>query len=439
MKKQATKIVGGMFLIMFLGIALVWAQAVRIPLIDMGSNTYLGFTGGLYPGASNTVPADHDTAGLSFASQVQPLDINGNPISNGKIVLLAVGMSNTAQEFCKLEGTTACHAASFMSQAAADSRVNKQTLVIVNGAKGAQTATTWDSPLDANYDRVRDIVLPSMGVGEKQVQIIWLKVANPFPTISLSSGASADAYALETSIGNILRALKIRYPNIKQVFASSRIYGGYSTGRGATLNPEPYAYESGFAFKWAIQAQIDQMSSGTIDAQAGDLNYTTVAPWIVWGPYLWADGTNPRSDGLVWLQTDFIIDGVHPSDTGVQKVGNMLLNFFLTSPYTTGWFLAGDVPTPFLSLSLSNPSTTTSQSSTITASTSDIKSGIVISFTTSLGSLTPNNCTTDLAGKCSVSFQSSTTGTATITVSASGYTASSTTIKVSSTPSRTAS
>src|SRR6185503_12380979 len=117
----------------------------------------------------------------------------------------------------------------------------------------------------------------------------WVKVANPGPTSSLPS-ANADAYVLETQMGDIVRALKVRYPNLQQVFLSSRIFAGYAT---TALNPEPYAYESGFAVKLLVQAQIDQMANGgvPVDPRAGNLDYGTVAPWIAWGPYLWAAGS----------------------------------------------------------------------------------------------------------------------------------------------------
>lgn len=86
--------------------------------------------------------------------------------------------------------------------------------------------------------------------------------------------------------------------------------------------------------------------------------------------------------------------------------------------------------TPSLSVSASPSTISTVQSSAITVSTSDSQSGITVSLTTNLGSLSPISCTSDSTGKCSVSFRSSTTGTATITVSASGYTSASTNVTV---------
>lgn len=312
--------------------------STRVPINDLGSGTYLSFTGGLYPNGSNAMPAAHAAAGSASAAAIRPLDVNGNPSSTGKYVLLSIGMSNTTQEFCSQGGGTPCDSWTFMGKAGADASVNKTTLVIANGAKGSQTASTWDSPTDSNYDRVRDLVLAPKGLSEAQVQILWIKAANANPTLSLPD-VNADAYQLESSLGSILRAAKVRYPNLKQAFLSSRIYAGYAT---TTLNPEPYAYESGFSVKWAIEAQIRQIANGTIDPQTGNLNYNGgVAPWIAWGPYLWADGTTARSDGLSWVSSNFESDGTHPSSSGENKVGTLLLNFFKTSPHTSCWFLAG--------------------------------------------------------------------------------------------------
>ena len=309
----------------------------KVALTDMGAGTYLGFSGGLYPGASNSMPAAHHSAGLSRANAIHPVDVNGNADPSGKYVLLSIGMSNTTQEWCSAGATLPCSSWTLMGQAAADSAVNHTQLAIANGAQGGKSASFWVSPTLPDYDRVRDTVLTPQGLSEKQVQIVWLKVADPNPTVSLPN-ANANAYGLLTEEGQILRALKTRYPNLTLVFVSSRIYGGYAT---STLNPEPYAYESGFTAKWLIEAQINQIQNGTIEAHAGDLNYNTVAPWVGWGPYLWANGTTARSDGLIWVATDFQSDGTHPSQSGQTKVGGMLLNFFKTSPLTQCWFLAG--------------------------------------------------------------------------------------------------
>ncbi|MEP6995902.1 MAG: hypothetical protein ABI968_15375 [Acidobacteriota bacterium] len=313
---------------------------VATPLTDMGlSGSYLGFSGGLYADGSNAPPPEHAAAGAAHARQIQPLDSSGNPSAAGKIALLSIGMSNTTQEFCSQEGTQPCDPWTFVGQALADPEVDHTTLALVNGARGGQTADTWDSPSDLNYDRIRDVDLAAQGLTEAQVQAVWVKVANSQPTNSLTN-TDADAYTLETQIGSIARALRIRYPHAQLAFFSSRIYAGYAT---STLNPEPYAYESGFAVKWIVQAQIDQMANGgtIVDPRAGDLDSDNgAAPWIAWGPYLWADGLLPRSDGLVWDPADFGGDGTHPSQSGEQKVGAMLLSFFKSDPRTQPWFLA---------------------------------------------------------------------------------------------------
>jgi hypothetical protein len=126
-----------------------------------------------------------------------------------------------------------------------------------------------------------------------------------------------------------------RYPQLRQVFLSPRTYAGYAT---TTLNPEPYAYESGFADRALIM---------------GSVASPTARPWIGWGPYLWTDGTRGRSDGLTWTCADVRdSDGTHPSALGQQKVAQLLQRFFDTSPFA-GWYrgsgvavTASPAPTP---------------------------------------------------------------------------------------------
>lgn len=316
-------------------------DTAKIPLNDLGTGCYLGLQGGLYENGSNDMPADHLAAGRAAAARIQPLDASGAPSAVGRIVLISVGMSNTTLEFCSQAGTPgSCDPWSFMGQAAADPAVNRSTLVLVNGARWGQTASAWVSPASAEYDRIRDQWLQPLGLSERQVQIAWVKVANPNPTRSLPDTAG-DAYVLEREIGQIMRALRVRYPNMRQVFLSSRIYAGYAT---TTLNPEPYAYESAFAVRGAIGAQIAQARGSGVSSRDGDLGYGTGGPaaWMAWGPYPWARGTTPRSDGLTWLRSDFIADGTHPAQPGRQKVAAMLLAFFRSSEVTRCWFLAGE-------------------------------------------------------------------------------------------------
>jgi hypothetical protein len=65
------------------------------------------------------------------------------------------------------------------------------------------------------------------------------------------------------------------------------------------------------------------------------------APVVVWGPYLWANGSMAnKSDGLIWTADDFVpSDHTHPAPAGRRKVADLLLKFFTSDGGARGWFV----------------------------------------------------------------------------------------------------
>jgi Cu/Ag efflux protein CusF len=297
-----------------------------IPLTDMGTKEHQGYPGGLYPGGKNERPAAHEAAGQELAKQVQPLDADGKPSANGKIVVLSVGMSNTNQAF-----------AGFMHVAKGDTEINPK-VVLVNGAQGGMTAEIIQNEnggrANPNGQRLSywpqvDNLLAKAGVTRPQVQAVWIKQADAGP----SEGFPKYAQRLQGELTKIVQLLHRRFPNLKLVYLSSRTYGGFAKTR---LNPEPYAYESGFSVKWLIEQQLKGDPELNYDRARGEVK----APWLSWGPYLWARGADKRSDGFSYEEGDFSAsDGTHESQAGVAKIGNQMLHFFKTDSTTKGWFV----------------------------------------------------------------------------------------------------
>jgi hypothetical protein len=279
-----------------------------------------GFTGGLYPNGSNVRPLQHEIAGVSIAKTIEPLNVLGqvDPV-NGKIVMISIGMSNTRTEF---EG--------FMEQADGDPSLNPK-LVLVNGAQGGQIADYWAAPDEEAWDNV-DLLLDESGVSPLQVQVAWVKLAK-----FGYGGFPLRAEALQSDLEQVSRNLKSKFENIKIAYYSSRTRS-YLLWAG--LNPEPTAFETGFSVKWMIENQINGAADLNFDPSVGEV----VAPYLAWGPYLWIDGLNPRSDGLTWPQSDLNGDCTHPSPSGVQKVATQLMGFFKSDSTANSWFLAVPVP-----------------------------------------------------------------------------------------------
>ncbi len=293
-----------------------------IPMPELGTQLYKGFEGGYYPGGANQRPASHTAAGLALASQIQPLDADGKPSASGKFVLLVCGMSNTTME-----------AQVFIKLSNADSQKNP-TLVVIDGAISGQTAFKIQNPNDngtgAKYWATGDQRLKAAGVTRNQVQVVWLKEADAHPT----SGFPKHAQDLQREEENLVRLFHDRFPNCKLAYVSNRTFGGYAT---SDLNPEPYAYETGFAVKWMIEKQIKGDPDLNFDPARGPVK----APWINWGPDLWANGMTPRkSDGFTYSIDDVVPkDRTHPSDSGRKKVAELLLKFLKTDPTATPWFV----------------------------------------------------------------------------------------------------
>jgi hypothetical protein len=158
--------------------------------------------------------------------------------------------------------------------------------------------------------------------------VIWIKQALIQP--GRLGEFPKHAQLLEADLKKIVNVAKQRYPNLQMVYLSSRTYGGHAT---TTLNPEPYAYESGFSVQWVIRSQMTGDDKELAAAET---------PVLLWGPYLWTDGAKGRAaDSLVWRKEDTRADGTHPSAAGQQKVGELLLNFFKNDATSKGWFAVG--------------------------------------------------------------------------------------------------
>ena len=314
-------------------------DTAKVPLTDLLTAAYFGNQGGLYPGGVNQPPADHDSAIRARRNAIKALDVNGDESPFGKYVLLSIGRADVTQEWCSAATRPPCTAWSLMGRAAADPGVNHYTLVIVNGAdSGQHDVRQWASASSPNYDRIKTARLMPLGLSENQVEIIWAQLDDLYPINRIPTDSS-DANVLLSNLGQVMRTLRVRYPHLQLVFLSSRLYAGFAT---TDLAPEPYGYEQGFAVKWLVESQIREMRGSTPNPWAGSLNYVKkTAPVLVWGPYLWAAGETPRSDGLLWRRTDFESDGITPSQDGENKVGFALLNFFKSSPYTRCWFVNG--------------------------------------------------------------------------------------------------
>lgn len=235
-------------------------------------------------------------------------------------------MSNTWQEFRHVEETS-------------DSDISKNpSVVVVNGAQGTKSVLEWANPLDDAWITLEQRVTEK-GLAPNQVQVLWMKHAFRDPyTIEGLDGPGSHIDALADGITQVIKIATQNYPNVKLIFLSNRIR---SYLEDDSKSPEPFAFESAFAVRDVINRQWQPTSYDPLD----QLPYPQF-PLITWGPYLWADGENPRSDRLTYLSCDLMADCTHPSMAGEYKVATQIFGSFVSDPFFYPWFLKDHVNGP---------------------------------------------------------------------------------------------
>ncbi len=298
-----------------------------IPLVDLGTGYYLGtWQGGLYNGGSNTPPTSHFNKGLSIVNKLKPLDTAGNvDWVNGKVVVAGFGASTVGGPFNTL------------IQIMKDYNDMSGCLKPVNAANGSDGITSMYIGNEEYWEYIRIYKLAEKGLTPEQVQVGWLMHASRIDSNASDIDSYVDSLVIRFKVA--LNAMLYYYPNLKVVFISGFPYGGYADPTKALYNiiKEPASYHQNFAMKDLINRQI------TGDPELNYKGPGKQVPYLIWGPYVWADGINPRaSDSLTWnCEAEFAIDGggYHLNSAGKEKFANILLDFFRTDPLSTPWFM----------------------------------------------------------------------------------------------------
>jgi Transmembrane protein 131-like N-terminal len=287
-----------------------------VALPDLGTGTYLGYEGGLYPNGSNTPPASQLAAALSYAQNIGPLNASGQSDPNGSYALMSVGVSITRTIWDEFE-----------PMEAADPALHSH-LVLVNAAIDGTNAPDWTSPSAGTWATITNFYLPYQNLTANQVVAAWIMM----PRSNQSGVYPSDMLNQENDLISVLQNLHTYFPNLQLAYVSSLHYGAYQPSNSY---PEPYTYEFGLAVQNVIADQIN----GNPALNNNPANGPVKAPLLLWGPYTWSNGLLGRSDGLTWGCQDVTSDGLHPSAGGRNKEAGLLTTFFKTDPTTTPWFL----------------------------------------------------------------------------------------------------
>lgn len=290
------------------------AADIPIPINDLGTGIFKGYVGGLYPGGANTPSGTYATDLLNISNTIVPLDSFGVPKTNGKITFISLGGSTGGKNMKQLKAKTT-----------GNPLTNPKLQVLnCNNGSGQGSLNSIINPDDAYWAHVTQILKGSKS-SYRQVQVIYLETDDSIRNTTWPGRPNQVKTILQAG----LRAIKIKFPNIKVVYLLGRTK---TFGNLAFPNKEPMPYYFGWACKWVIEDQINGVP-GTQYKGA-----EAVAPIAAWGFYQWADSLPRTTDGFYWRQS-FTKDGMHAKQPPYQDtLALRFQKFLLTDANARIWY-----------------------------------------------------------------------------------------------------
>jgi len=297
-----------------------FTDTIKIALTDLGTGTYFGITGGLYPGGLNYPTLQYKKDLKNFAAAIRPLNNIGAVDSTvGKIVLISLG------------GSTAGHMMRALKLKTKNDAATNPFLKLIDCSDGHATGSFQSiaNPNDPYWSHVSQIIVSSRAY-PKQVQVIYMETEDSIQVTTFPNRPNAVKGNIEAAV----RTCKTKYPNLKLVYFLGRTTTFPDSTNNITqvTNKEPCLYYNGWACKFAIQDQINGVPGTEYKGS------NPVAPIMTWGWYEWTDGTDvPRQDGFTFQKSD-TKDGLHATDAGEDTLVHRFKTFLMTDTYGKIWY-----------------------------------------------------------------------------------------------------
>jgi hypothetical protein len=284
------------------------------PLNDLGTRTFKGYVGGLYPNGENAPSGTYADDLLAISNTIVPLDTAGNPKSFGQVLFISLGASTASDNMTTLRLKTVGNPLTYSK------------LHLLNCCQAKTGVLSQMSNPNSDYWKHVLSVMKKAKAGARQVQVIYMETDD-----SLKLQNFPDrAIEIKNRIKAAMLVMKQKCPNLKVLYLNGRTR---SFGNNTDWNREPSPHYFGWACKWLIGDQIDGVPGTEYKGP------NPVAPIATWGFYEWAKTTPRTTDGYAWLKTEST-DGLHATPAGLDSIARRFQNFLLTDPYASKWYAA---------------------------------------------------------------------------------------------------